>query len=240
MTAIQPATTTTVTTRTGGTASGPATTTTRSLLACAMAAAPVFAVVSLAQAFTRQGFDLTRHPLSALSNGSLGWIQITNFLVSGALTLAGAVGLRRALRGTPGGSWAPRLIGVNGIGMVAAGIFRMDPADGFPLGTPVGQPTAMSWHSYLHMAAGTVAFVALIAACFVLGRHFTRSGQRGYAIASRVAGVVFAAGDGWAMTGGRAGSLTLCVGVLTAMIWVSVVAARLRAEAAVVPHRSAT
>jgi hypothetical protein len=220
---------TTTTTRIGATASGSATTATRSLLACAVATAPVFAVVSLAQAFTRQGFDLTRHPLSVLSNGSLGWIQITNFLVSGVLAVAGAVGLRRALRGTPGGTWAPRLIGINGIGMMAAGVFRMDPADGFPVGTPAGQPAGMSWHSYLHMAAGSVAFVALIAACFVLGRHFSRGGRRGFAVASRAAGLALAAGDGWAMTGGRAGSLTLCVGVLTAMIWVSVVAAWLRA-----------
>ena len=36
------------------------------------------AVVSLTQAATRAGFDLTRHPLSALSNGDLGWLQITN------------------------------------------------------------------------------------------------------------------------------------------------------------------
>jgi hypothetical protein len=53
------------------------------LLTCAVAAAPLWAVVSLAQAATREGFDLTHHPLSALSNGSLGWLQISNFLVAG-------------------------------------------------------------------------------------------------------------------------------------------------------------
>jgi hypothetical protein len=55
----------------------------------------LFVAVSLGQAFTRSGFDLTRHPLSLLSNGALGWLQITNFVVTGVLTLAGAVGLRR-------------------------------------------------------------------------------------------------------------------------------------------------
>jgi hypothetical protein len=208
----------------------PATTTpsTRSLLTCAVVAAPLWAVVSLAQAATREGYDLTRHPLSVLSTGSLGWLQIANFLVAGLLTVAGAAGLRRVMRGTPGGKWAPRLVLVNGAGMIAAGVFVMDPADGFPAGTPAGMPGPLSWHSYGHMAAGSVAFLALIAACYVLGRHFSRAGNLGHAVASRVAGTALLLGNGWAMSGGKAGSLTLAVGAITAMLWVAVVAARYR------------
>ncbi|GAB2466639.1 hypothetical protein GCM10027187_38540 [Streptosporangium sandarakinum] len=198
---------------------------TRLLLTCLVAATPVFGFVSLAQVFTRQGFDLLRHPLSMLSTGELGWIQITNFLVSGALTIAGATGLRRVMRGTPGGTWAPRLLLVNGVMLAVAGVFVMDPGDGFPAGTPLGQPTAMSWHAMAHMAAGSVAFTALIAACFVLGRHFSRAGRTGFAVASRVSGAALLLGNGWAMSGGRAGSLTLCVGVLVAMAWAGVAAA---------------
>src|SRR5690606_8768150 len=54
---------------------------TRRLLAGLVAAPVVFGVVSLAQAFTREGFDLVRFPISMLSNGDLGWLQITNFVV---------------------------------------------------------------------------------------------------------------------------------------------------------------
>lgn len=204
---------------------------TRTLLTAATVATPVWALVSLGQVLTREGFDPIRHPLSALSTGSLGWIQIANFLVVGALVIAGSSGLRRALSDRPGGTWAPRLMLVNGIGMIAAGVFVMDPADGFPIGTPAGMPAAMSWHSILHMASGSVAFIALAAACFVLGRHFSRAGARGTAVASRIAGVALIVGDGWSMTGGHAGSLTLAVGVTTAMAWVSLVAARLRKSA---------
>ncbi|MER5419126.1 DUF998 domain-containing protein [Streptosporangium roseum] len=204
---------------------------TRSLLTCAAVAGPLWAVVSLAQAATREGFDLTRHPLSLLSNGSLGWLQITNFLVAGVLTIAGAAGLRRALHGAPGGRWAPRLVRVNGIGMIAAGVFVMDPADGFPTGTPYGMPGTLTWHSYGHMAAGSIAFIALIAACYVLGRHFGRAGNRGHAIASRVAGTALLVGNAWSMSGGTAGSLTLAAGAITAMLWVSLAAARLRETA---------
>jgi hypothetical protein len=205
-----------------------ATTDTRYLLACGALAAPLWTAVSLAQAATRPGYDLTRHPLSILSNGSLGWLQITNFLIAGVLTGLGGVGLRRALRGSPGGRWAPRLVAASGVGLFAAGLLRMDPGDGFPVGTPAGPPATMSWHSYGHMAAGTIAFTALIAGCYVLGHHFRRTGERGWAVASRVAGTALLVGDVWAMAGGRAGSLTLAVGAITAMLWVSLVQERLR------------
>jgi len=199
---------------------------TRAALRCAAVAAPLWAAVSLAQAVTREGFDLTRHPLSALSNGSLGWLQTANFLVAGLLTVIGAIGLSRVMAGTPGGTWAPRLVGISGFGLIAAGVLVMDPADGFPVGTPAGLPTAMTWHSYGHMVAGTVCFTALIAACYVLGRHFSRADDRFAAVASRVAGTALLVGNIWAITGGRAGSLTLAIGAIAAMLWVSVVAAR--------------
>jgi hypothetical protein len=204
------------------------TTSARTLLTCGVVAAPLWAAVSLAQAATRAGFDLTRHPLSALSNGSLGWLQIANFLVAGVLTVLGAAGLRRAMHGAVGGRWVPRLVAVNGVGMIAAGVFVMDPGDGFPVGTPSGQPTTLSWHAYGHLAAGSVAFIALIAACYVLGRHYRRAGDRRNAVASRVAGTALLVGDAWASTGGTAGSLTLAVGAITAMLWLSVIAARYR------------
>ena len=56
--------------------------------------------MSLAQALTRDGFDLTRHPWSLLTNGDLGWIQITNFVLTGLMVLAFAA--RAAPRATSG------------------------------------------------------------------------------------------------------------------------------------------
>ncbi|WP_314248339.1 DUF998 domain-containing protein [Streptomyces sp. DSM 40907] len=203
-------------------------TATRSLLTCVVAATPLWAAVALSQAALREGFDITRHPLSALSNGSLGWLQIADFLIVGTLLAVGASGLRRALHGTPGGTWAPRLVRVCGFGMIAAGVFVMDPADGFPVDTPYGQPATLTWHSYAHFAAGSVTFLSLIAACFVLGRHFGRAGDRRYALLSRVGGAALLLGNGWAMGGGTAGTLTLAVGVITAMLSVSLIANHFR------------
>src|SRR4051812_34239306 len=175
---------------------------TRVLLTAGAVAAPLWATVSLTQAFTRDGFDLTRHPLSMLSTGSLGWLQIANFLVAGVLMVAGAIGLRATIASV----WAPRLLAVSGIGMVAAGVFTMDPGDGFPAGTPAG-PGKLSWHSYAHFASGTIAFGTLIAGCYVLARYFARSQDRRRSVGSAAAGTALLLGNGWAMSGGTAGSL---------------------------------
>ena len=50
------------------------------------------------QMLVRDGFDIRRHALSLLTNGDLGWIQILNFVLPGLLVIAGAFGMRRALR----------------------------------------------------------------------------------------------------------------------------------------------
>jgi len=80
-----------------GTACDPATRVTRSLLGYGVIAGPVYVTVSLAQVFTRRGFDPLRHEWSLLANGHLGWIQIANFVLSGLMMVAAAAGLRRAM-----------------------------------------------------------------------------------------------------------------------------------------------
>ena len=185
---------------------------TRSLLACGAVAGPLWATVSLVQAVLRPDFDITRLPLSALSNGSLGWLQILNFIVAGVLTLLGAAGLRQVLDSR----WTPRLIAISGVGLIAAGLFVMDAGP------------SLTWHGYGHMAAGTATFGALIAACYVLGRHFSRSGNLRYAVLSRVAGTALLVGDVWAMSGGAGGTVTLAAGAITAMLWISYVTASFR------------
>jgi hypothetical membrane protein len=213
-----------------GAASGMSSRRTRALLACGVVAGPLYIVVGLAQAFTRDAFDLRRHALSLLSNGPLGWIQITSFLVTGLLFTACAVGMRRELRGGRGGRWAPLLIGVAGLGIFAAGCFVADPADGFPRGTPAGQPATMTWHSGLHFTFAGIAFLCLIAACFVLARRLAAEGARGMTAYSLATGVVFLASWVALLTspGHAAVNVAFAVGALNGLAWVSVMAARLR------------
>ena len=148
----------------------PAARVTKSLLGYGVIAGPFYVVTSLAQALTRDGFDPTKHAWSLLSNGALGWIQITNFLLTGLMTIAAAVGLRRARGGGAGHVWAPRLLGTYGACLIAVGIFCADPAQGFPVGTP--DKAAVSWHGMAHLAVGSVGFLCLIVSCFVMARRF--------------------------------------------------------------------
>jgi Protein of unknown function (DUF998) len=168
----------------------------RELLACGIIAGPLFVVASLVQAFTRTGFDLGRHPISLLSLGSLGWVQIANFVVSGVLYVAGAVGLREALRPGRGSTWAPRLVAITGVGLIVAGVFTADAGAGFPPGAPVGAPT-MSWHGLLHEVGFVLSFGGAIAACGVFARRYSALGRRGWAVAAVTTVVAVVVIVGW-------------------------------------------
>jgi hypothetical protein len=198
---------------------------TRSLLGYGVIAGPVFVTVALAQALTRDGFDLRRHQWSLLANGSHGWVQITNFALTGLMVVAFAAGLRRALVAGPGAVWAPRLLAVYGVSLVAAGAFRADPALGFPAGTPEG-PGEISWHGMLHFAAGGIGFTCLAAACFAIARRYAAEGRRGLARWSRATGVVFLAGFAMVASSGGSelGNLAFTAAVIAVWAWLSAVA----------------
>lgn len=178
---------------------------TRALLVAGAVATPLFIATTVIQQLTRDGVNAKIQPLSLLSLGDLGWIQITNFVLSGLLALAGAFGIRRSLRGGPAGTWGPILIGWYGLALVYGGVFVTDPAFAFPVGTPAGAPgpADWSWHGALHALASPMAGLTVVAAAFVFARRFRKDGNRELAIAawSAVAvyfvlsGIGFGAGD---------------------------------------------
>ena len=166
----------------------------RTLLACGAAAGPLYVITGLIEGLTRSGFNLRHQDLSLLSNGPLGWIHITLFLVTGSLLILGAAGTRHVLgRGGRGATWGPRLLATYGVGLLAAGLFVADPMSGFPSGTPAGRPTHVSWHGNLHFISAAIAFLAFIVACFVFARRFSAQGQTGWARFSVITGVLFVA-----------------------------------------------
>ena len=192
------------------------------LLSCGAVAGPVYVTVAAVQAVTRDGFDIRYHAVSLLSNGDLGWIQIVNFLVTGLLTIAGAVGLRLAMRGHAGGTWAPRLIGIYGVSLLGAGIFVADPMAGFPADAPTVRGGMMSASALGHMVAGGVGFIALIAACFVIARAALHAGRRGWAVASITTGVAFwAAFAGIASGAQPARNLVFTAAVVIMWAWLT-------------------
>jgi hypothetical protein len=207
---------------------------TRSLLIGGMLAGPLYVLLGLIQIPIRPGFDPTRHSLSLMSNGDLGWIQISNFLITGALVIMGALGVRRLLRGSRGGTWGPLLLGLYGLGLIGSGIFVADPMNGFPPGTPDGAPVEPTVSGMLHIVTGSLGFLGLIAACFVFARRFASLKLRRWAAYSAVTGIAFFAGfmgiaAGSQQTGAGLQFVTLAftVAVLLGWTWITLVMARL-------------
>jgi uncharacterized protein DUF998 len=207
---------------------------TRALLTCGAVAGPLFLLVVLVQDYTRPGFDPRRHPLSLLAQGEGGGVQAANFVLAGLLDIAFAVGLRRAWRGGPGGTWAPPLIAGYGLGLVVAGVFRTDPAWGYPPGAPDARPEPESLASGLHGVGFLLLFVSLVAACFVLARAFAARGDRPWSVAAAAVGVALPVLLGLALlaTDTDPQPLSLLLRVITLVGWgfAALVALRVRAR----------
>lgn len=215
--------------------------TTRSLLLAGVIAGPFYVIVGIIQILIRPGFEITRHALSLMSNGDLGWIQIGNFVITGCLVIAAAVGMRRVqLLGRAGG-WAALLLGIYGLGLIGAGFFVADPMDGFPIGTPPGPPVVTSWHGPYHFMAGGIGFFALIAACIVLSRCFAKVQRPGWSAFSLVTALVFFGTFAGIASGSKH---PVIIPLFTAAVvlswgWLSALSAMLRSEGEPQSRRSA-
>ncbi|MFH9367756.1 DUF998 domain-containing protein [Streptomyces sp. or20] len=193
------------------------------LLAAGALAGPVFAASAVIQMLTRTGFDITRHPISQLSTGGPGWIQIMTFVLAGLGGLALAVGIRRTFRDGPGRRMLPVCVGVFGVGLIAAGVFTMDPENGFPVGTPDRPVAQMSWHGVAHSASAAIAFLALAVAAVALAVRCVRRAAVLPAVLNAVVAVVLFL----PMSPDRM-SIQIAVNGLVAFTWTTVVAMSLR------------
>jgi hypothetical protein len=143
-----------------------------------------FVGVFLAEGAVRTGYDPIRLQVSYLSLGDGGWTQVVAFLVTGALVVCFALGVRRRLRGGRGATGVPIAIGLAGTGLLIAGLFSTMPAFGYPPGTPPGFPREIAVSAYLHVAGALCFFGGLIAAPLLMARRLLSTGARGPAVAS--------------------------------------------------------
>jgi Protein of unknown function (DUF998) len=205
---------------------------TRTLLRCGAIGGPLFVVAFLVEGATRPGYDPLRHPVSSLALGEYGWTQAANFVVTGALLLAFAAGLRRALRPPNGSTWGPLLVGVVAIGLIGAGVFVTDPVSGYPPGTP--DQLQYTTVGILHDLFSLPVFVGLPAAMFVFCRWFAKRRSVGWALYSAASGVVFLvffllAGRGFSQADGLVdlGGLFQRVTLVTGWAWITLLAVHL-------------
>lgn len=184
---------------------------TRALLRCGMLAGPFYLVVALAQAFVRDGFDFARHPISVLANGPGGWVQTANFVLTGLMVIAAAVGFGRVLG--PKSRATTWFLGGYGVAMLVAALFPADPVDGFPPGTPEGFPTSISTTGLIHFIAGSLGFTFLAVSCFFAARALSRRNLSSLARLSFLSGLVVVLGF--------FGGMVLPLGITG--IWIAVV-----------------
>jgi hypothetical protein len=153
---------------------------TRALLACGVVAGPMYVMVTMAQALTRDGFDLRQHRFSWLTTGDLGWIHQSNMVLVGVLTVLFAVGVRQVLRTGRGAVWGPRLLVLFGVAYIIGGLLRADPHIGFPPGT-TPEMVHTTWQGEVQNASRGASTALLIAANLVIAMWFAAEGRRGWA-----------------------------------------------------------
>ncbi len=153
---------------------------TRALLACGAVGGPLYVMVTLAQALTRDGFDMRQHRFTLLTAGDLGWIQQSNMVLVGVLTMLFAAGVSQMLRKGRGAVWAPRLLGLFGLAYIVGGVLTSDPVPGFPPSTTPEMVHHTVQAAFQNASRG-VSTLLLIATSLVIARWFAAEGRRGSA-----------------------------------------------------------
>jgi hypothetical protein len=153
---------------------------TRALLACGVVAGPLYVTVTLIQALTRDGFDLTQHRFTLLTSGELGWIHQANMVLVGMLTILFALGVRQVMRTGRGSVWGPRLLGLFGLAYLVGGLFAADPIVGFPPGT-TPEMLERTWQGAVQNASRGVSTLLLITTSAVIAMRFAAEGRRSWA-----------------------------------------------------------
>jgi hypothetical protein len=170
----------------------------------------------------RAGYDPLQHGISELALGPSGWLQTANFLVTGLLLIAFALGLFMALEETMATRAAVILFILGGGGLLVLGFFPRD--------LPGSAPTV---HGTIHNVAGN-SLLSLPVACLALGAAWRRDpGWRPYVLPSIGVGMLtllLLPGYFYAL---RGGPLYPWIGLLQRLLvlgplgWVEVVAVRL-------------
>lgn len=203
-------------------------TTTRSLLRFGVLVGPFYLVVGLLQGLVRDGFDFKHHALSHLANGPGGWVQTANFVLSGLMVIAAATGIARVLK--PSGRTLSWFLGAFGVSMLVAAAFPADPVDGFPAGTPTGNPTSITTTGLIHFATGGLGFTCLAVSCFLAARAMSRRNTPSLARLSLLSGLAVVAGFFGPLVGLPFGIAGIWFAVVVGWAWLAAVSIQLARE----------
>jgi hypothetical protein len=160
-----------------------------SLLIAGVAGAVAFNATYLIDGALRHGYDQLSQPVSALSLGPGGTVQVVNFIAFGIVSCLTAFAWRPTLADGLGAVWYPRLAVLAGLAMICTGIFTLDPGKGYPPGIPA--PAHPSAHAQAHNVASYISLTVTVAGLVILVRRFAREPQwRGWTPAALAAAVL--------------------------------------------------
>jgi hypothetical protein len=157
------------------------------LLTCGIIGCLIFITTFLVEGVLREDYNPLRFPVSSLSIGERGWIQISNFILSGTLILAFALGLKSTFENNF--VWIPRLIAMIGIGFIGAGIFSTDSIYGYPVTEPL-RLAQFTTHGHLHDFFSLFVFICLPIVNFKFFKWFRNAGKKSWAVYSLLTGIM--------------------------------------------------
>ncbi len=198
---------------------------TRSLLGYGMIVGPLYLIVGVVQGAAARGIRL-RAPLAQRarqrSRGVGADRQLRRVRRDG---VAAAVGIARVVGRSGRATYS--FLAAYGVSMLGASIFRADPVDGFPVGTPLGYPTSISTPGILHFVFGMIGFVSLGISCLLAARLMSRRRQPALARVSLVAGLIVLIGFFGGAALGGAGILGIWISVVVGWAWLAVLSRHL-------------
>lgn len=124
----------------------------------------LFVGIFSAEGAIRSGYDPFSMYISALSLGSRGWIQMTNFIVLGLLLFLFTLGLSKEFPTGKASRWGIIVFYVLSALFLISGPFVMDPSE-----TPANQMTV---HGLIHGLAGGIVFLLMPISIFIFLRRF--------------------------------------------------------------------
>ena len=193
-------------------------------------AGPLYVGVGTLEAVLRSGFDIRIHSLSLLANGRWGWVHSAMMVVSGLLTVIGALGVSRVQRHTGRRPYAMIIgLAIYGLGIATAGLLRADPAEGFPIGTPPGPSVVVTASGIGHLVAGGIGFLGLIVACLAAARRSARTGDRVWAVCSATIGIYYLVAFAGIVSGAGNPVINIAFTVAVALGWTWITAVCVRA-----------
>jgi hypothetical protein len=161
---------------------------TRLLLMCGLTGSVLFVVLFLIEGFFRKDYNFIIYPISSLSIGRSGWIQVGSFILSGLLICVFAWGLGIIFRQAKDSIGLAMLFGGVGIGLIGSGIFSTDPLFGYPATAPYSL-TQYTIHGHLHNFFSVIVFICLPTACFKFRKRFKNRSEDGWALYSMISGI---------------------------------------------------